>query len=237
MTPAREERALLLSLLAELLDYPTERLAEQARRCEELILEVAPAAAGLVRALRAFAETTSLGEQEEVYTGFFDLNPVCYPYLGYHLFGESYQRSAFLLALREQYRAYGFEYRGAELADRLSVALRFLTVADDDACREFVSEGILPALRRMLGQRDPMQDPSVGAPTDLQPRPPQLEGHSEGEILAGGFLLAMVEGTGAAGHGRQAYRHVLEATRLVLERLWPAEAAADIMAPSHGGAR
>jgi nitrate reductase assembly molybdenum cofactor insertion protein NarJ len=35
-----------------------------------------------------FAGSTPASRLEEIYTGTFDLNLVCFPYPGYHLFGE-----------------------------------------------------------------------------------------------------------------------------------------------------
>ncbi|MET0112525.1 MULTISPECIES: Nitrate reductase, delta subunit (fragment) [Limnospira] len=39
-----------------------------------------------------FLQNTPTPNLEEIYTSTFDLNPTCYPYLGYQLFGDGYQR-------------------------------------------------------------------------------------------------------------------------------------------------
>ncbi len=41
---------------------------------------------------------------EELYTRTFDLNPVCALEIGWHLFGEDYERGAFLVRMRDQLR-------------------------------------------------------------------------------------------------------------------------------------
>ena len=42
-----------------------------------------------------------MGKLQEVYSGFFDLNSICHPYIGYQLFGENYKRSIFLVELKK----------------------------------------------------------------------------------------------------------------------------------------
>ncbi len=216
----------LLRLFADILDYPSPGVAEKALQCEAVVSATVPEAAAFVRAFRTFAEATPLAHLEEVYTGFFDLNPVCYPYVGYHLFGESYGRSTFLLALRERYRAQGFALGEAELADRLSVVLRFAAARwGEPESSELIAEGALPALTRMGGRKEAEKDPAASSGAPAGRSAPQLDGHSEGEVLAGGFLLEMVEGASAAGKGRHAYQSALEAARLVLEAVCPRRAA------------
>jgi nitrate reductase delta subunit len=89
----------------------------------------------------------------ELYTTTFDMQPVCYPYVGYHLFGESYKRGAFMAQLNEAYHAHGYS-AGQELPDHLSVILRFLGLDAenhrDDFCKALINDGVNPALEKML---------------------------------------------------------------------------------------
>ena len=136
-------------LLADVLEYPQPGLADAVRECAALLAADNHAAAACLHEFGAFAEETPRGRLEEVYTGTFDLNAACYPYVGYHLFGESYQRSVFMLELNKRYRAHGFTVAG-ELPDYLAVLLRFLAVCDDAALSgEIVHEALLPALDHM----------------------------------------------------------------------------------------
>ena len=95
------------------------------------------------------------GRLEEVYSGTFDLQVVCYPYVGYQLFGESYKRGAFMVALKGRYRDLGLT-ETADLPDHLSPVLRYLAALDDDAeCEEFVRVCLIPSLDKMTkGFRD-----------------------------------------------------------------------------------
>lgn len=210
----------ILGLFAEILDYPQSDLTSKTRECEGLLVENVPEAAGLLAEFGAFVEETPPGRLEEVYTGYFDLNPVCHPYVGYHLFGESYKRSEFLLTLKELYREHGFVIGDAELPDRVSVMLRFLSgCRDDTLVRETAAEGILPALDRITKSNG---KPPKASPAEMEEDGMQLEGHSQGEVLAGGFVLALTEENEEADPsklGQHPYHLALLALRMALGSL------------------
>lgn len=210
----------VLQEFAAVLAYPSHQTGLHVRRCETLVQPELPEPGRLLRGLASYVDKTATGNLEEQYTGFFDLNPLCNPYVGYQLFGESYKRSAFLLALKEQYRTQGFEPDERELPDRLSVVLRFLASCnDEDLVEETIREGVLPAVARMGREGNKTE---AKAPVWLDSVDPELEGHSHGEVLSGGYLLSM----GYEGEARaetedvsHPYRLALRALRLVLESL------------------
>ncbi len=149
----------LFALFADVFEYPGPRVARAVRECEALVAPRSVEAAALLGEFRAFVERTPLARLEEVYTGTFDLDAACHPYVGYHLFGETYKRSVFLVGLRERYRKIGYQ-DGGELPDHLAVLLRFLALTDDAVlAEEIVREALLPALDRMTGSDD--ADPEV----------------------------------------------------------------------------
>ena len=137
-------------LFADILDYPAPALVEQV---DELILLVAPAddAVGqLLARFRGYITGNAPGRREELYSGTFDLQPLCYPYVGYQLFGEEYRRGMFMARLREQFRCSGFA-AGDDLPDHICVILRFLAGREpEEVERELVSECLVPALRKMI---------------------------------------------------------------------------------------
>ncbi|HLC23085.1 MAG TPA: hypothetical protein VJL08_01390, partial [Dehalococcoidia bacterium] len=92
---------------AATLDYPGPALAEDAMACRGLLAQFSSEAAGRMEEFGVFLAQTHPGQVQEVYTNAFDLQPVCYPYVGYQLFGESYKRGMFLVKLQEEYRARG----------------------------------------------------------------------------------------------------------------------------------
>lgn len=140
-------------LFADMLDYPAAGLAERVRESEVLVSGLDAGAADLLGEFRAFVDRTPLGQMEEAYTGTFDLDAACHPYVGYQLFGESYKRSIFLLEIKERYRSQGFAASEKELPDRLSEVLRFLSVSSDaELNREIICEALLPILEKMTKQ-------------------------------------------------------------------------------------
>ncbi|HJN43992.1 MAG: nitrate reductase molybdenum cofactor assembly chaperone [Acidobacteria bacterium] len=180
----------VLDLMAGILEYPQSDPLEYVSECRELLSRASPEAAAHLGEFHDFVAATPLGHLQEVYTGTFDLNAACDPYLGFHLFGESYKRSAFMVELKERYRAHGFTINGSELPDHLAVVLRFLASCDDTTeVGDIVHEGLLPVLQQML-RKSEKDDPEAGE--DKQP-----------ELTA----------------GRKVYTQVLEALQLMLPRI------------------
>lgn len=213
----------IMGLFADILDYPAPGLADKAAKCVTLVSTTAPAAITLLDGFRSFAEQTPLGKLQEVYSSFFDLNSICHPYVGYQLFGENYKRSIFLLELKQRYRAEAFEASTSEIADRLSIVLRFVSVskAGEDT-GELLREGLLPAVDRMTTtpeSSDHDHDEHTEFDGDTGVERKQLAGNSHGEVLAGGFLLEMgadADGAEASEKRPHPYHQALEALRVVL---------------------
>jgi nitrate reductase molybdenum cofactor assembly chaperone NarJ/NarW len=142
----------LYALFADLLEYPTPALAGQVKSCIESLVPVHPDAAGKLAEFQLHLQGQSLAQMEELYTSTFDMQPVCYPYVGFQLFGESYKRGAFMAKLVEGYRAGGYA-AGKELPDHVAVILRFLAggsqAQEGEFGRTLLVEGLLPGLRKM----------------------------------------------------------------------------------------
>ena len=160
-----QARQRLFYLFADLLEYPQSDLTESARECEALISPGNPEAAEMLHGFRSFEEQASLGKVQELYTRTFDLDATYHPYVGHHLFGESYKRSAFMVGLKERYKAYDFVVEG-ELPDHLAVMLRYLSLCeDDDQVAEIVRDAMVPALEKMIKKDADSEDASEeGAP-------------------------------------------------------------------------
>lgn len=224
-------RTQVLGLFADILDYPAPGLAGKAAECAALISAAQPEAVALLESFRRFAEENSLGKLEEIYSGFFDLNSICHPYIGYQLFGENYKRSAFLLGLKKAYRAEGFEASASEIPDRLSVVLRFIAHSKGgEEIDELLNRGLLPALARMTTKPESdghQHDGAIDidghtgierAKIDDREERRQLKGQSQGDILGPGFLLAMSEDYDGRDQNRvHPYHQALEALRLLLD--------------------
>jgi nitrate reductase delta subunit len=241
-----------LDLFADILDYPAPGLDRKASECAALVRGVQPQAAALLESFRSFAEETGIGKLQEVYSGFFDLNSICHPYVGYQLFGENYKRSIFLVELKKSYRASGFESSASEIPDRLSIVLRFAAQNDGEDIDALLNKGLLPALERMTTkpeteghqhghadidgdtgiERSKLDDRELRKQLKDQQREArkllegqnqkddrkQLSGQSQGDVLEGGFLLAMSEDYDIDEVEKRAhpYHQALDALRLLL---------------------
>lgn len=134
--------------LGSLLEYPSPSLPQEVEKCITFTPSGGPAE--LLQDFRSFLATSSLSRMEEVYTRTFDLQAVCIPYVGYHLFGEDYRRSLFLAGLKKIYRENNFS-TGRELPDHLAVMLRFLAQRKDgEESRELIRDGLIPSLEKMI---------------------------------------------------------------------------------------
>lgn len=172
-------------LFSELLEYPQQSPVEALEECRELTRATFPDAEIRLAGFQAFAEDATLGGLQEEYTRAFDMDETHSLYVGYHLLGETYKRSALLLEFMERYREYDMEIAG-ELADHLPVVLRFLAVCDDSELVDvFLGEAVWPMLD-MMARKDKKSDDTA----QDEDRPPavSLPYH---ELLAA--LLAVVE--------------------------------------------
>jgi nitrate reductase delta subunit len=144
---AGDSTSRLYRLFADLVGYPTPALAGQAL---ETAAGVGVAQAGaLLQEFHSFVEQASTARLEELHTSTFDLQAVCYPYVGYHLFGDSYKRGMFMAQLNAGYRERAFSAEN-ELPDHVGVILRFLALAPaDDFSQALLHEGLIPALDMM----------------------------------------------------------------------------------------
>lgn len=144
-----EARRELLRLMGELLEYPGSDIVEKARRCESLLRPMRPGAEDCLAEFIAFAESEGSSGLEELYTATFDLNPQCYPYAGYQLFGEDPKRSELMAGLQHAFGLTGFEV-GSELPDHVPVLLRYLAEpGDEEGHRDLAGMVLVPALEKM----------------------------------------------------------------------------------------
>lgn len=91
----------------------------------------------------------SLHDRQELYIQTFDLNPVCALEMGWHLFGENYDRGLLLVKMRQQLRRYGLP-ETTELPDHLKNGLRLLARMEHESGAYFAEAVVLPALEKML---------------------------------------------------------------------------------------
>ena len=145
-------------LFAALLEYPGPDYRERIGHAAEGLRTVAPCAAA---SLEEFARCTaglSVETLQELYTQTFDLNPSCALEVGWHLFGESYERGEFLVKMRQQMRRFALT-ESVELPDHLSHALAVLGRMSAEEADEFASACLFPALDKMRGALEGKNNP------------------------------------------------------------------------------
>lgn len=134
---------------AVLLSYPDQGIAVTADACFEHLQQISPDASASMQSFKLFIESNDISRIEEAFTGTFDLQSLCHPYVGFQLCGESQQRTMFMIKLRELYQQYDF-ISGNELPDHLTEVLRFIgSIADQDCRLEIIQDGLLPALAKI----------------------------------------------------------------------------------------
>src|SRR5512143_1832099 len=135
-----------LTLLAEAFAYPYPGLLE-ALQAGLADAPRGPARDGLSTFIRKI-KGLSLEEWEELSTRTLDLSPAAAPYVGFQVWGESYQRGEFMSKLNHAMREAGIETEG-ELPDHLAPILPYLAAAD--APIPELMENFEPAVNRMIG--------------------------------------------------------------------------------------
>lgn len=140
----------LFDALADLLVYPEPGSRAKLEHCREQLRRGIPDAASMLDAFEEATRDKWLSELEELYINTFDLNPACTLDLGWHLFGEDYNRGRYLVKLRRELRQRGVA-ETEELPDHLTLALRLLARMDDEDGAEFASCCVGPALEKVIG--------------------------------------------------------------------------------------
>jgi nitrate reductase delta subunit len=96
---------------------------------------------------------------QELYVQTFEFNPACTLEIGWHLFGENYERGEFLVRMREQLRRYGIA-ETSELPDHLTHLLVLIGRVEHEEAAELAGQFLLPALAKI---QDGLKDNSYGS--------------------------------------------------------------------------
>ena len=181
------EGATLWDRVGALFRYPDAGYLEVARQCHHAVDATEPdAAAPLARFLDQM-ESLSTEAQQELFTATFDLNPSCALEVGWHLFGENYERGAFLVKMRRQLMRFGLPDSG-ELPDHLSLILAVLGRMPAEEAEEFAGACLLPALGKMranlAGKSNPFESVLNAIMLLVEQRHGRLPGENPREAAA-----------------------------------------------------
>ena len=158
-----------LDALATLLSYPSGHFEESVRWAQECVSHESGSIAERLAPIAQLVAGGDLAVVEELFTRTFDMNPSCALEAGWHLYGEDYDRGAFLVHLRGQMRSVGVEESG-ELPDHMSHVLRLLGRLPEDEAGAMARSQILPALARLMSGFSDGENPYraiVAATVDL----------------------------------------------------------------------
>ncbi|HHQ48346.1 MAG TPA: nitrate reductase molybdenum cofactor assembly chaperone [Acidobacteria bacterium] len=143
--------------LAVLLGYP----AGEPDRLTEAVCVLSAAGGEVARAAARFSEEIEgmgRGELEELYTRTFDLDPAASLDVGWHLYGEAYERGRFLVTVRGLLREHGIAESG-ELPDHLGHVLPLLARMGADEAGPFAERFVAPALEKMSASLEDTANP------------------------------------------------------------------------------
>jgi nitrate reductase molybdenum cofactor assembly chaperone len=145
-------------LLAGLLRYPEDGYDQEAERCCRFLTANCPEMDAPLSAFREQTRSLSLEALQALYTAAFDLNPLCSLEVGWHLFGENYERGEFLVKMREELRRHGI-VESTELPDHLTHALELLGRMEPREASIFATACLFPALDKMVAEMAGKSDP------------------------------------------------------------------------------
>ncbi len=166
-----QEFSHLLLLFSEMLEYPPLTVGESVSEGMGMLSHSHPSSSEELAGFHRWLKKDRITHVEETYTCTFDLQGVCCPYVGHHLFGDNYRRSWFMAQLNHSYLERNFS-SGNELPDHISVILRFLALnIRDEFSSVLWEEGLFPSVEKMVG--------TFGAD----------DGHPYGKVLKSLFLL------------------------------------------------
>jgi nitrate reductase delta subunit len=143
------DRSAEYDALAALFEYPDGEYARRVQHCLATVRDSAPEATALLETFSESIRALTTESAQELFTQSFDLNPACVLDLGWHLFGEQYERGEFLVKVRGLLRREGIE-ESHELPDHLTHVLRLLGRMQPEEAEEFAAACLLPALDKAI---------------------------------------------------------------------------------------
>jgi nitrate reductase delta subunit len=153
-----ERARIVYDMFGRLLAYPGEGFALRVLQEQERLAEFVRTSphgehskcvvAESIAAFLAQAGALEPGEMEELYTRTFDINPVASLELGWHLYGEQYERGAFMVKMRQMLHAH-FIMEEVELPDHLTHILQLLGRLEKEEADRFALTYVVPALDKI----------------------------------------------------------------------------------------
>ena len=134
--------------LASVLSYPTKAIYEQTERLLQQVRKAAPDQTETVQVFSNYIIESRLEKIEESFTRSFDMNPSCCLEIGWHLYGEDYQRGEFLVHMRQSLEEEQIK-ETVELPDHVSHCLKLLACLEPADAEVFSRKYMQPALLKI----------------------------------------------------------------------------------------
>lgn len=132
-------------LLASALSYPDQELERKLAGFAETIKDVDTVLARAFGEWMELVKRLPLEDRQEAYARTFDMSPKCTLELGWHLFGEQYDRGTFLVWMRGQLRKFKLP-ESTDLPDHARHVLAVLGRLERESSDKFATACVLPAL-------------------------------------------------------------------------------------------
>jgi nitrate reductase delta subunit len=159
--------------IAAALSYPCTNFRAVVEECERAVAAVDGDAADHVARFRHATAEMSAAALQELYSQTFDMDPRCALDVGWHVFGESYDRSAFLAMLREDLRVAEVP-SGMELPDHITHMLRLIGRLNDvraGECGALIGVALDRILETLAGSGNPYEHLLRAVGTLVRPAP------------------------------------------------------------------
>jgi len=145
-------------LLASALTYPDAEFERRLVRCAETMRTTDQALAQRFSEWANRIQLLSLEDRQEAYARTFDMSPKCTLELGWHLFGEQYDRGTFMVWMRGRLRDFDLA-ESTDLPDHARHVLAVLGRLDPGAADKFATACVLPALESVRDGLRRMESP------------------------------------------------------------------------------
>ncbi len=132
-----------------MLEYPRGDVRPQVEQLCTLFAGAPLQARESFEAFRAGMAPLSATQQEELYTRTFDINPQCSLEIGWQIYGESYDRGAFLVKMKAALNEQGIEAT-TELPDHLPQMIRLFARVDPKRMRDLAIGFLEPGITKMI---------------------------------------------------------------------------------------
>jgi nitrate reductase delta subunit len=166
--------AAVYNALVALLTYPE---ADYPQRIEASVHVVPEECRGFLEQFAVQMRGRETDELQELFTQTFDLNPMCSLELGWHLFGENYERGQLLVRVREELRRHRLK-ESTELPDHLTHVLQLVERMEHETAADFVAACVLPAVEKMLqalrGKENPFENVLLAVRSLLRSQFPEM---------------------------------------------------------------